>query len=76
MVVQGQPQCNRHTRREKAAGRASQEQCGFRRRKPMQMRIREIREGFMEKVFVPILKAWTDRNEICPKQKELYGRRL
>ena len=42
----------------------------------MQTRIREIREGFMEKVFVLILKAWTDRNEICPKQKELYGRRL
>lgn len=42
----------------------------------MQVRVREIREGFVEKVFALILMVRTDRNEIHPKQKELYGQRL
>lgn len=32
------------------------------------------KEVFMEKGFALILKVWTDRNEVHPKQTERYGR--
>lgn len=60
--------------REKRAGRASPEQCGFRRREPTQVAVRAIRKVFMEKGFALILKVWTDRNEVHPKQTERHGR--
>lgn len=75
-MVQGQPQCNRHLLRERRAGRASQEQCRFRRRKPILVaEIRVMMKGFVEKAFVLILKVWTDRNEIHPKQREPEGQK-
>lgn len=64
-MVQGQPRRNRHLLREKKADRASQEQCGFSGRKPIQMAVRELRKGFMEEMLLElILKVQTDRNEI------------
>lgn len=56
-------------------GRASQEQCGFRRRKPIQVAVREIKKGSIEKMsFELSLEVWADRVRCTPNKGNCTGR--